>query len=117
MKAFTILHNGQKVAVVGAPKNSGVMVTVGCTVADLLPQDLLQLLVHRGRISINEDECSSETWPTPALAVGDEITIRIVDVDSDDPPTKSVPRKPKRPPRNENSDEEFDFNSRFGRFK
>lgn len=113
MKAFAVSHNGQKVAVVGVSENCYVTVSVVGMVGDLVPQEVLLLQLHR----VSAVDQRPDIWPMRPLAVGDEITIRIVDVESDDPPPKRFPRRPKSPPRRKNPGEDFNFGSRFGRFK
>lgn len=98
MKALAVSHNGQKVAVIGVMQDSCVMAQVaGMMMAELRQTDAnfdLQL----SRMMAGEESYRPEVWPLPKLTVGDEITIRIVEVESDDPPPKHVPNRPKRPP-------------------
>ena len=120
MKALAVSHNGKKVAVVGAPGNCWVKVDVGGLATDLLPQATFQFLLQLIRVpfsDVPDVDPTPDIWPTTELAVGDEITIRIVDVESDDPPPKRVPHRPKRPPSRESRGDDFDFDSRFGHFK
>lgn len=120
MKALAVSHNGQKVALVGAPGNCWVKVGVDGLATDYLPQATFQFLLQLIRVPFSdgpEVDPIPDTWPTTELAVGDEITIRIVDVESDDPPPKHVPRRPRGTPQRQNPGGDFDFNSRFGRFK
>lgn len=105
MKALAVSRNGQKVAVVGTSGNGMAMLSVDCMENELGSKSAVHLSLHRF-LFIEDEEGAS--WPALALAVGDEITIRIVEVESDDPP-------PKRGPRRKKPDPDFDFNSRFGR--
>lgn len=107
MKAMAVSHNRQKVAVVGTSGYGMASLSVDCVENEPASKSAVHLSLHR--VHFVEDE-EGVSWPALALAVGDEITIRIVEVESDDPP-------PKRGPRRKKPDPSFDFNSRFGRFK
>ena len=109
MKAFAVSHNGKKVAVVGATENCWLHVMLSGLVT-VSPQATCQIRLQLSRATMGDgsERKPLDTWPAPELAVGDEITIRILDVESDDPP-------PKRGPRRKKPDPDFDFNSRFGR--
>ena len=116
MKALAVSHNGQKVAVVGTPENGSVMVQVhGIMMAELRQTEAnfgLQVI----RSTADDEKRRPDIWRRLNLSVGDEITIRIVDVESEDRPLKHVPNRPKQPPHRENQGNDFDFDSRFGRF-
>src|SRR5687768_6400794 len=86
MKGFAVFHNGERVCTAGIGDTGGLMINVHwigdrrCETEDYG--------LHVGGY-VGEQVL---TWPVPAVKPGDEITIRLVEVDEPDTPTYSHAR-------------------------
>lgn len=83
MKAFAIFVNGQRVCSIGLAPNNGRSVQflwIGG------PEE--HVFLHAGGM----DDRDHVNWTMPELEVGDEVTVKVVECDSPDPPSsrKSV---------------------------
>jgi Uma2 family endonuclease len=85
MKAFTVFVNGQKVATLGIG-NGGVLSAIVNWVGGRFRAEGGEFRLHLGGL----DSVAREhlRWPAPPLAVGDEVTVRLLEVENVDPPTE-----------------------------
>jgi hypothetical protein len=82
MKALTVLHNGNRVCIAGGDEFTVLAVSVTVVrIPSLSDTPLLGLTV--GGVNAQSQPIS---WPAPQLASGDEVTIRLTEVDLTDPP-------------------------------
>ncbi len=81
MKALNVLHNGKAVCTAGGDDIHFVGASVSVATLDGNGDTFLGL-------SVSGMRASSEPvfWPVPTLNLGDEVTIRLSEVDQGDPP-------------------------------
>ena len=82
MIAFEILVNGQRVCVAGASA------VVGQTLS-WTPNMKNNARLSVGGIDKREAGDDMVSWPVPSIVVGDEITIRVIETDAVDEPTRT----------------------------
>lgn len=80
MLGFEVLVNGQKLCVAGTKTSS--VLAIGVSWARREP-DLVRFNV--GGVTAGDVE-THFFWKTPTIAAGDEVTIRLVNVENPDPP-------------------------------
>jgi hypothetical protein len=81
MKALSVLHNGKPVCTAGGDDISVLGATVSVAQVDGNGDTFLGLAVSG--ISLKSRVVY---WPVPTLSMGDEVTIRLNEVDQGDPP-------------------------------
>lgn len=80
MKAFEVYVNGEKACTAGV--SNGIMALI------------INHIPRRGfELRIGGLEVEHVNWDGPAIGVGDEIVVRIVDTGAVDPPTRRTPRQ------------------------
>jgi hypothetical protein len=90
MRAFEIYINGGRVCVAGVNDSS-----VLNAIVDYVGRDKEECFhLHVGGLLIPEEE--HVTWQDKDLAVGDDVRIKVVEVEKIDKPTKRFPKNPKR---------------------
>jgi hypothetical protein len=86
MKAFVVHHNGKQLCTAGIGAN-GVL----SAIVDWVGRgDLGEFHMHVGGLDSASDE--HVRWQVPEIAVGDEITIRLVEADTIDQPVQRFKR-------------------------
>jgi hypothetical protein len=97
MKAFTVLVNGRKVATFGIGA-SGVLSAVVHWLSGHPPTTDGSFLMMLGGLDNTAGPHGEHVrWPAPPLALGDEVTIRLVEVEQVDPPSSREPSTPVSP--------------------
>jgi hypothetical protein len=90
MIAFEILKNGKPLYTVGAGDVGHLQAT-----ARWMRMNVDNLGSHEhavfAAVSIQGNEGPVSMWPTAKLTVGDEITLRMIETDSYDPPERTMP--------------------------
>ncbi len=89
MKGFSVYHNGKRVCTAAIGK-SGVLSAIVNWVGGLHDREE-HFHIHVGGLDSSSDEFID--WPTPEIGLGDEITIRILDVDDPDTPSRRRTRE------------------------
>lgn len=89
MRAFEIYVNGESLCVAGVSDAS-----VLTAIIDYVGRDKERLHLHVGGLLIPQDE--HVRWQDRDLAVGDDVRVKIIEVDRVDAPTKRSPRDPKK---------------------
>jgi len=94
MKAFEVRRNGKELCVAGIDVNGAVNAMIDYTAG----RGGQRFSLRVGGLAAESDEFL--TWSFTSLSVGDEITVKIVDVASVDPPQRTpMPREADRKPR------------------
>ncbi len=97
MKGFTILVNGQKVATIGIG-DSGVLIAAVHWASGRPAEIGGEFHMMLGGLDNTVGEHGEHLrWPAPPLGVGDEVTIRLVEVGQVDPPAHREPSSPLSP--------------------
>jgi hypothetical protein len=87
MKAFEVIINGHHLCRIGVG-DDGVLTTIVTWVGGKGREGHFHF--HVGGLDNTTDEHVS--WPEPTIGVGTEITVRVVEAATVDPPTKRTPR-------------------------
>jgi hypothetical protein len=93
MKAFDVRLNGKELCVAGIDRDGSLSTMIDYTAG----RGGQRLSLRVGGLAAEADEVM--TWNVMSLSVGDEITVKIVEVDSVDPPRRTAM------PRDANQDE------------
>jgi hypothetical protein len=97
MKAFTVLVNGRKVATIGIGA-SGLLSALVHWAAGRPPSIGGEFFMMLGGLDNTAGPHGEHVrWPAPPLALGDEVTIRLVEVEQVDPPSSREPSSPVSP--------------------
>lgn len=89
MKAFDVRLNGKQLCIAGIGGDGSLNTMIDYTVG----QSGQRLSLRVGGLAADVDEFV--TWSVMSLNVGDEITLRIIEVDSVDPPRTRIRRDAK----------------------
>jgi hypothetical protein len=97
MKAFSVLVNGQKVATIGIG-DSGVLSAIVNWVPNRPPEIGGEFSLSLGGLAHRVGASGEHLrWQAPSLGVGDEVTIRLVEVEQVDPPAHREESSPASP--------------------
>jgi hypothetical protein len=94
MKAFVVSLNGRNICTAGVGPEGVLTTSVYWVGGGPRPDAHGDLRMHVGGLDSRTDE--HVDWPVPELAVGDEVTIRIIEVERVDP--EGGRRKARREP-------------------
>ena len=89
MRAFEVYVNGKRLCVAGV-NNASVLTAI----IDYVGRDKECLHLHVGGLLIPQEE--HVRWQDRNLALGDDIRIKVVEIETVDAPTKRYPRDPNK---------------------
>jgi len=89
MRAFEIYVNGERLCCAGVSDAS-----VLTAIIDYVGREKERLHLHVGGLLIPQDE--HVRWQDRDLTVGDDVRVKIIEIDTVDAPTKRFPRDPKK---------------------
>src|ERR1700752_1615953 len=89
MRAFEVYVNGERLCTAGVNDS-----TVLTAIIDYVGRDKERLHLHVGGLLIPQEE--HVRWQDMDLAVGDDVRIKVVEIETVDAPTKRYLRDPKK---------------------